>query len=122
MPVAITVIDGIVSGIGIPIGADTRLCWIPVVRRDEPTELRIVVSCVEILQPGFGIEALADIALLRAHRRIGRLAIGGIAVLLDQIAAGVGDLPDRRQMVAVQEVALVEPVWATELIFKSGCG
>lgn len=55
------------------------------------------------MQPGFRIEALADVAPLGAHRGVGGLAIGGVAVLFEKIAAGIRDLPNRRQVIAVQE-------------------
>ncbi len=46
---------------------------------------------VEMQQARFRIMAFVDGALLRGHRRIGRLAISGIGCLFDKIARRVRD-------------------------------
>lgn len=86
MPVRIALVDRIVEGIGISVGADAFLDRIPVIGRDEAAEDGIHVACVEVDQPGFGVVAFADIALLRGHAGIEALAIGGIAGRFRQLS------------------------------------
>ena len=101
MPVRVGFVDGIVSSIGVPVGSDALEDGIPVIGRDEAAEGGVHVTGVEIHQPRFGIMPLVDVALLRRHRRVRRLAIGRIGRLLDEIARRIGDEAHRRQVVAV---------------------
>ena len=108
MPIPISLVDGIAVGIGVAVGPDARLQRVPRVRRDEQPELRVVISRVEIEEPGLRIVAFAGEALgFRCgagdrHRR-GADAIGSVGVGLRRRAGAVGHPAHRRQMVAVEE-------------------
>lgn len=60
MPVRIALVDRVVGGIGIAVGADARVAHIPPVGREEAAEGRIVIAGVEVGQAGFRVGALAD--------------------------------------------------------------
>ena len=62
MPIRITSIDRIIGRICIPVGADAGLGGVEGVGRQEPAENGIVVPCVQVLQAGFGVDFLADVA------------------------------------------------------------
>ena len=63
MPIRITAIDRIISGIGITVEVDPCQDWIKGVGGEEASEVGIIVSGMEILQPGLGIIAFIDIGL-----------------------------------------------------------
>ncbi len=63
MPARIAPIDRIIRRIGVPVDIYPRQGRVPGVGGEEAAELGIVVSRVEILQAGFGIEALVDVTL-----------------------------------------------------------
>jgi hypothetical protein len=66
MTTGIAPIDGIIAGIGIAVDVDALEDRVPAVGREEPAEDRVVISGMEILEAGLGIEALADIGLAAA--------------------------------------------------------
>jgi len=63
MPIRITKINRITVGVGVTVGADAGHGGVPPVALGEQAQDRIVVAGVEVLQSGFGVIALADIAL-----------------------------------------------------------
>jgi hypothetical protein len=67
MAAGIALVDRIVVGIGVAVGADPGLRRVPGVRLDEAAKRRVVVAGVEIHEPALRIIALADIALGRGH-------------------------------------------------------
>ena len=69
MPIRIALVDGIVLRIGISVGADTRQCRVPCLRRDETGESRRKVAGVEEYQACLSVAPLADIALADRQRR-----------------------------------------------------
>lgn len=63
MPIRITAIDRIISGIGITVEVDPCQDWIIVIRRDEAAHEWIIIAVMQIHQPGLGIIAFIDIGL-----------------------------------------------------------
>ena len=63
MPTLIRLVDRIVVGVGVPVGADAGLVGIPPVRGDGPRHVRIIVARVDIEKATLGVVALADVAL-----------------------------------------------------------
>ena len=62
MSVRVRPVYRIITGIGIAVEPHARFPWVIGVWREEPSFVGIIISCMQILQPGLGVEALADVA------------------------------------------------------------
>ncbi|ESX11814.1 hypothetical protein X768_09715 [Mesorhizobium sp. LSJC265A00] len=102
MAIIVPPIDRIIACVSISVGANAFLSRIPVIRRDEPSKHRIHVPGIEIQQPGLGIEALADIALLGMEAGVEAFAVYGVAIAFDSVARDVGDHAHRGQVFTVE--------------------
>ena len=63
MPVRVALVDGVVVGVGVAVGADAGQVRIPIVRADESAHMRVIEAGVEIQQARRVIAPLADVAL-----------------------------------------------------------
>jgi len=61
MPIPVAPVDGIVAGIGVAVDIDAGEDGVEAVGGEKAAEERVVVAGVEILEAGFGVEALVDI-------------------------------------------------------------
>ncbi len=106
--IRIASVDRIVLCIGVSVGASAGERRVEIIRRDESAEHRVHVSRVEIIEPGVGVVAFADVAFRsreRRRRRCGRGGGGAVREILRGLrerAAGVGAEPDRLRVVARQ--------------------
>ena len=60
MPIGVALVHRVVEGIGVAVGADCRVGYVPPVGLDEAGEDRIVIAGVEIGQAGVGIVPFPD--------------------------------------------------------------
>ena len=103
MPIGVTLIDRIVVAVCIARHADAGQVGIPPVRRNKPSQHRIIVAGVEEDVAGFRVMTLADIALgflVRAGDP-GFVTVGAERRAFDLAAGAVGNHLDRFQVITV---------------------
>ena len=121
MSIGIALVDRIIPGIGVAVGADgvgepaggvaferaLLVDRVEPVGHGEAGERRVVPARLQVEEAGSGVVALADIAALLRRAGRGRdrdlLAVRRVAVAEAGGAGGVGFELDRRQVVAVDE-------------------
>jgi lycopene beta-cyclase len=103
MTISVAAINRIIAGISITIYIDACQYRVPGVRREEASKVGVVVSGVQVLQAGFGVEALVDVGLaLQDGGAVGGegIAVGTVVVSRGGLTSGhVGHLAAGGEMV-----------------------